>query len=146
MDNSRDLQQQTTGLLLQRPSAGATRDLAGGRPFSPFRPTDLARATARTDRLLTLADQSDRQAVLDEVARMNGADDPALVKHAFLVFLTHHELLRQQRPLPRPPQHGLSLRPPVRRRPHPGPNRCRRRLVRHPRHTGPLGGLIFATT
>ena len=90
MDESRDLQQQTTDLLLQRPSASATRDLAGGPPFSPFRPTDLARATALTDRLLDLADRSGVQAVLDEVARLNATDDPALVKHAFLVFLTHH--------------------------------------------------------
>jgi hypothetical protein len=67
-----------------------------GRSFSPFINEHIERAVALTDRLMAVADaggdEEGLEAALQEVEEAFAREDADLVRHAFLMFITHHKL------------------------------------------------------
>lgn len=95
-----DLTARTEDLLKrQLPLAGlraeaAVPPIALRRGFSPFLSTDAERAFKLTDRFMALADEIEGEAglraVLEAAESELATEDLDLVKHALMVFITHH--------------------------------------------------------
>jgi tyrosinase len=101
MASIEELQARTEDLLKRRtPVAASLRTETAAPPttlrtgFSPFLPTHAKRAFELTDRFVALADATDGdaglKAVLEAAENEMATEDPDLVKHALMVFITHH--------------------------------------------------------
>ena len=97
MPGDNDLQRRTEEFLKSKRSSGALESVPGVAPrprFSAFRPDHLERALEVTDRFTALADaqagDTGLESVLEEAERIAATEDLDLVKHALMVFITHH--------------------------------------------------------
>jgi tyrosinase len=89
-----ELQSRATALLTRTESSASVEAKVAStegptRRFSPFIPTELDRAIALAGELMTIAEEQDVGAALEEADRRAAVEDVQLVRHAVELFIVH---------------------------------------------------------
>jgi tyrosinase len=89
-----ELQSRATALLTRTESTASVEAKVAStegpnRRFSPFIPTELDRAIALAGELMTIAEEQDVGAALEEADRRAAVEDVQLVRHAVELFIVH---------------------------------------------------------